>query len=47
MKKIPTLFVRDETRKGHPVIDQVKPECQWVLDGEENDPVVLPGGDDY
>jgi hypothetical protein len=34
VQKIPTLFVRDETVKGHPVIDQVKPECQWVLDGE-------------
>lgn len=34
MKKIPTMFVRDETRNGHPVIDQVKPECQWVLYGE-------------
>ena len=28
------MFVRDETKKGHPVIDQIKPECQWVLDGE-------------
>jgi hypothetical protein len=34
VKKIPTIFVRDETVKGHPVVDQVKPECQWVLDGE-------------
>ena len=34
MQKIPTIFCRDETRKGHPVTDQVKPECQWVLDGE-------------
>lgn len=34
MKKIPTIFVRDETKSGHPVSDQVKPECQWVLDGE-------------
>ncbi len=34
MKKIPTMFVRDESQKGHPVINQTKPECQWVLDGE-------------
>lgn len=34
MQKIPTMFVRDDNQKGHPVIDQVKPECQWVLDGE-------------
>ena len=34
MQKIPTLFVRDETTKGHPVTSTVKPECQWVLDGE-------------
>jgi len=34
MQKIPTMFVRDESVPGHPVMDQVKPECQWVLDGE-------------
>lgn len=34
MKKIPTMFVRDETKPGRPVINQIKPECQWVLDGE-------------
>ena len=34
MKKIPTMFVRDESVKGHPVTNQIKPECQWVLDGE-------------
>jgi len=34
MQKIPTLFVRDETKPGHPVMDVVKPECQWVLTGE-------------
>ena len=34
MHKIPTMFVRDESSAGHPVIDQIKPECQWVLDGE-------------
>lgn len=34
MQKIPTMFVRDETVKGHPVTPQIKPECQWVLDGE-------------
>lgn len=34
MIKIPTMFFRDETKPGHPVIDQIKPECKWVLDGE-------------
>lgn len=34
MQKIPTMFVRDESRPGHPVIDQITPACQWVLDGE-------------
>ena len=34
MIKIPTMFVRDENKPGHPVTDQIKPECQWVLDGE-------------
>lgn len=34
MQKIPTMFVRDESQKGHPVTDEIKPECQWVLDGE-------------
>jgi hypothetical protein len=34
MIKIPTMFVRDESKPGHPVTDQIKPECQWVLDGE-------------
>ena len=34
MIKIPTMFERDEAVKGHPVKDAIKPECQWVLDGE-------------
>lgn len=34
MIKIPTMFIRDEAKRGRPVLDQVKPECQWVLDGE-------------
>ncbi len=34
MQKIPTMFERDETKPGHPVMDRIKPECQWVLDGE-------------
>lgn len=34
MQKIPTMFERDETQRGHPVVDRIKPECQWVLDGE-------------
>lgn len=34
MQKIPTMFARDESKRGRPVIDQIKPECQWVLDSE-------------
>ena len=34
MKKIPTMFIRDESKPGHPVQDQIKPECEWVLRGE-------------
>jgi len=37
------MFVRDETVKGHPVTDQIKPECQWVLDGEGIATVKLDG----
>jgi hypothetical protein len=28
------MFERDESKRGRPVVDQIKPECQWVLDGE-------------
>lgn len=34
MQKIPTLFARDETRRGRPVTLIVKAECLWVADGE-------------
>jgi len=43
MTKIPTMFVRDESKNGHPVTDQVKPECQWVLDGEGIATIKLDG----
>lgn len=33
MKKIPTLFVRDENDRAH-VTEQVTPGCEWVLAGE-------------
>jgi hypothetical protein len=33
MKKIPTLFLRDEQDRRY-VTSEVNPECQWVLDGE-------------
>jgi hypothetical protein len=33
MKKIPTLFVRDEEDRRY-VTDQVTPGCEWVLAGE-------------
>ncbi len=31
MQKIPTLFERDDSFR---VVDEVNPDCQWVLDGE-------------
>jgi len=34
MEKIPTMYPRDESIKGHPVIPPVKPECAWVEAGE-------------
>jgi hypothetical protein len=34
MQKIPTMYPRDETKKGHPVMPGVKPECAWVEAGE-------------
>jgi len=43
MQKIPTMFVRDETKQGHPVKDEIKPECRWVLDGEGLATVKLDG----
>lgn len=33
MKKIPTLFRRDESNRQY-VIDEVSPEARWVFDGE-------------
>lgn len=34
MIKIPTMYPRDESKKGHPVMPGVKPECAWVEAGE-------------
>lgn len=34
MKKIPTLFVRDEETQRRYVRDEVTPGCEWVLAGE-------------
>jgi hypothetical protein len=34
MEKIPTMYPRDEAKKGHPVMPGVKPECAWVEAGE-------------
>lgn len=31
MKRIPTLFLRDER---HQITPEVDPDCQWVIDGE-------------
>lgn len=34
MQKIPTMYTRDESKKGHPVQPGVKPECAWVEEGK-------------
>lgn len=34
MKKIPTMFVRDEGPGPRLVLDQVAPGCEWVVAGE-------------
>jgi hypothetical protein len=34
MRKIPTLYVRDPATKLRYVLDEVHPDCQWVIDGE-------------
>ena len=34
MQKIPTMYPRDEAKKGHPVMPGIKPECAWVEAGE-------------
>lgn len=43
MRKIPTLFVRDETVPGHPVTDECQSECLWVFHGEGIATVKLDG----
>jgi hypothetical protein len=42
MKKIPTLFVRDPEDRSR-VLDEVNPDCQWVIDGEGLPTVKLDG----
>jgi len=34
MKKIPSLFKRDYTKKEKPIINQINKEAKWVIDGE-------------
>jgi hypothetical protein len=34
VEKIPTLYERDETRRGRPVTPLIKAECVWVEEGE-------------
>ena len=43
MVKIPTMFIRDDSVKGHPVTDQITPGCEWVLAGEGIATVKLDG----
>lgn len=37
------MFTRDESKPGHPVMDEWKPECLWVLAGEGVPTVKLDG----
>ncbi|SRR6266852_2669805 len=34
MQKIPTMFERDWDGDRSRVLDKIRPDCQWVLDGE-------------
>ena len=34
MEKIDTIYNRDETVRGHPVIPGIKQQCAWVEEGE-------------
>jgi hypothetical protein len=43
MIKIPTMYPRDENKKGHPVMPGVKPECSWVEAGEGIATIKLDG----
>lgn len=42
MKKIPTLFKRDPEDMAH-ILQEVNPDCQWVIDGEGRPTVKLDG----
>jgi hypothetical protein len=43
MQKIPTMYPRDESKKGHPVMPGVKPECAWVEANEGFPTIKLDG----
>lgn len=43
MQKIPTMFVRDESQRGRPVLDAWTPECEWVRDGDGVPTVKIDG----
>ena len=34
MQKIPTMFMRDESKPGHSATEEWNPECLWVREGE-------------
>ncbi len=34
MKKIPSLFKRDYTKKERPLLNQINKECEWVIKGQ-------------
>ena len=43
MKKIPTLFLRDPATRFRTLLDEVHPDCQWVIDGEGTATAKLDG----
>ncbi len=43
VQKIPTMFVRDESKPGYPVTDEWKADCLWVRQGEGIATVKLDG----
>jgi hypothetical protein len=43
VEKIPTVYERDETRRGRPVTPVLKPECLWVERGEGLATIKLDG----
>ena len=43
MQKIDTIFVRDETKAGHPVTPECRASCLWVFEGEGRATIKVDG----